>query len=124
MPIIAKRWVIIACRFTEVLASASPPGVPAVLDAAPGHSFTLENDRVKVYRVSVDPKQSTGLRSRTSPWMRISVTPATISVKEQGKSAETLETKTGDFRWHEGATNQSIENVGSTKYVAYEIEWK
>jgi len=108
----------------EVLASASPPGVPAVLDAAPGHSFTLENDRVKVYRVSVDPKQSTGLRSRTSPWMRISVTPATISVQEQGKSAETLETKTGDFRWHEGATNQSIENVGSTKYVAYEIEWK
>ena len=108
----------------EVLASASPPGVPAVLDAVPGHSLIVENDRVKVYRVSVDPKQSTGPRSRTSPWMRISVSPATISVQEQGKSAETLETKTGDFRWHEGATNQSIENVSSTKYVAYEIEWK
>lgn len=108
----------------EVLTSASPPGVPAVLDAVPGHKLVIENDRVKVYQVSVDPKQSTGVRSRTSQWMRISVSPATISVQEQGKSAETLETKTGDFRWHEGATNQSIENVGSTTYVAYEIEWK
>jgi hypothetical protein len=108
----------------EVLASASPPGVPAVLDAVPGHNLVVENDRVKVYRVSVASKQSTGFRSRTSPWMRISVSPATISVQEQGKDAETLEAKTGDFRWHEGATNQSIENVGSTIYVAYEIEWK
>jgi GAF domain-containing protein/quercetin dioxygenase-like cupin family protein len=108
----------------EVLASAPLPGVPAVLDAVPGHSMIIDNDRVKVYRVSVDPKQSTGTRSRTSPWMRISVSPATISIQEQGKSAETLETKTGDFRWHEGATNQSIENIGSTTYTAYEIEWK
>ena len=108
----------------EVLAPASPPGVPAVLDAVPGHILLVENDRVKIYRVSVAPKQSTGLRSRTSPWLRISVSPATISVQEEGKSAETLETKTGDFRWHEGATNQSIENVGSMAYVAYEIEWK
>lgn len=108
----------------EVLASASPPGVPAVLDTVPGHKLVVENDRVKVYRVSVAPKQSTGPRSRTSPWVRISVSPATISVQEQGKNSETLETKIGDFRWHEGATNQSIENVGSMAYVAYEIEWK
>jgi hypothetical protein len=108
----------------EVLASAPLPSVPAVLDAVPGHSMIIDNDRVKVYRVSVEPKQSTGTRSRTSPWMRISVSPTTISVQEQGKSAETLETKTGDFRWHAEATNQSIENIGSTTYTAYEIEWK
>ena len=108
----------------EVLASASPPGVPAILDRVAGHRKIGDNDCMKVYRVSVDPKKSTGVRSRTSPWLRISVSEATISVQEQGKSAETLETKKGDFRWYEGATNQSIENVGSTTYTAFEIELK
>jgi quercetin dioxygenase-like cupin family protein len=108
----------------EVLASSSSPGVPAVLDAVPGHKLVVENERVKVYRVSVDPKQSTGPRARTLPWLRISISQTTISVQEKEKSAETLETKTGDFRWHEGVTNQSLENVGATPYEAIEIEWK
>lgn len=96
----------------------------APLDRLPGHRLLVDNERVKVYRVSIDPKQSTKSRSRTLPWLRISVSETTISVQERGKPAETLETRSGDFRWHEGATNDSIRNVGSTTYDAIEIEWK
>ena len=108
----------------EVLSSSSSPGVPAVLNTVPGHQLVLENDRVTIYRVSIDPKQSTGIRSRTLPWLRVSITQSTISVQGPGKSPETIETKAGDYRWHEGATTDSIENIGSTKYEAIEIEWK
>jgi hypothetical protein len=108
----------------EVLASSASRGVPAALDTVPGHKLVLENDLVKVYRVSVDPKQSTGVRSRTLPWLRISVLQSTISVQELGKNPETLETKPGDYRWYEGATTQSLENIGSTSYEAIEIELK
>jgi quercetin dioxygenase-like cupin family protein len=108
----------------ELLSSSSSPGVPAVLNTVPGHQLVLENDRVTVYRVSIDPKQSTGIRARTLPWLRVSITQSTISVQGPGKSAETIETKAGDYRWHEGATTDSIENIGSTKYEAIEIEWK
>ena len=108
----------------EVKAPSESPGIPAILDALHGHKLVLENDRVKVYRVSIDPKQATGIRSRTLPWLRISVSQSTISVQGPGKNPETLETKPGDYRWHEGATAQSLENVGSTTYEAIEIEWK
>jgi len=108
----------------EVKAPSESPGVPAALDAVPGHKLVVENDRVKVYRVSVDPKQATGIRSRALPWLRVSVSQSTISVQGPGKNPETLETKPGDYRWHEGATTDSIENIGSTKYEAIEIEWK
>jgi hypothetical protein len=97
----------------EVKASSTSRGVPAALDTVPGHKFVLENDLMKVCRVSIDPKQSTGVRSRTLPWLRISVSQSTISVQEQGKPSETLETKPGDYRWHEGVTAQSLENIGS-----------
>jgi hypothetical protein len=108
----------------EVKTPSESPGVPAALDAVLGHKLVVENDRVKVYRLSIDPKQATGIRSRTLPWLRISVSQSTISVQGPGKNPEILETKPGDFRWHEGATAQSLENVGSTTYEAIEIEWK
>jgi len=108
----------------EILASASSPGTPAVLDAVPGHKLVLENDLVKVYRISLDPKQSTGIRSRTLPWLRISITQSMISIHEPGKTPKTLQTRPGDYRWYEGPTTDSIENVGSAKYEAAEIEWK
>jgi hypothetical protein len=108
----------------EVHASSASPGPPAALDAVSGHKLVVENDRVKVYRVSIDPKQATGFRSRTLPWLRISISQSMISIHEPGKPPETLETKPGDYRWHEGNTTDSIENVGSTTYEATEIEWK
>ncbi len=108
----------------EVLSSSSSPGVPALLKTVPGHQLVLENDRVTIYRVSIDPDQSTGIRSRTLPWLRVSITQTTISVEAPGKSPETIETKPGDYRWHDAATTDSIKNIGSTKYEAIEIEWK
>jgi len=108
----------------EIRASAPLKGTPAVLDAVPGHKLVLENDRVKVYRVSIDPKESTGIRSRTLPWVRISITQTMLSVHEPGKPAKTLQTRPGDYRWYEGGTTDSLENIGSTRYEAAEIEWK
>jgi len=107
-----------------LLAPSASQGVPAALDTVPGHKLVLENHVMKVYRVSVDPKQSTGIRSRTLPWLRISVSQSTISIQEPGKNIQTLETKPGDYCWYEGPTTDSIENVGLTKYEAIEIELK
>ena len=108
----------------EIKTPSESPDVPATLDTVPGHQLMVENDRVKVYRVSIDPKQSTGIRTRTLPWLRISVLQSTIAVQETGKNSETMETRPGDYRWHEGATSQSLENIGATTYQAIEIEWK
>jgi hypothetical protein len=108
----------------EILASAPSPGTPAALDAIPGHKLVLENDRVKVYRVSIEPKETTGIRSRTLPWLRISISQTMLLTHEPGKPSKTLQTRPGDFRWYEGGTTDSLENIGSTKYEAAEIEWK
>jgi len=108
----------------ELHSSSASPGTPAALDAVPGHKLALENDRVKVYRVSIDPKQATGIRSRTAPWLRISISQSMISIHEPGKTPKTVQTRPGDYRWHEAGTTDSIENVGSTPYEATEIEWK
>jgi hypothetical protein len=101
-----------------------PPGPQQFWTPCLATKLVLENDRVTVYRVSIDPKQSTGIRSRTLPWLRVSITQSTISVQGPGKSPGTIETKAGDYRWHEGATTDSIENIGSTRYKGIEIEWK
>ena len=109
---------------TEVKAQSDSSGTPAALDAVPGHKLIVENERVKVYRITIDPKQSTGIRARTLPWVRVSLSPGTIAVRESGKNAVTAEIQAGDYRWHEGATSQSLENIGAAAYEAIEIELK
>jgi hypothetical protein len=108
----------------EILSSSGSRGVPAALDTVPGHKFVLENDLVKIYRISIDPKQTTGIRSRTLPYLRISISQSMISIHEPGKTPKTVQTRPGDYRWHEGGTTDSIENVGSATYEATEIELK
>lgn len=109
---------------SEVKAQSDSPGTPAALDAVPGHKLMFENERVKVYRVALDPKQSTGIRVRTLPWVRVSLSPGTIAVQESGKNSVTAEIQAGDYRWHEGPTSQSLQNIGAAAYEAIEIEWK
>jgi hypothetical protein len=113
------RYVLV-----ELLAASANPGTPSDLDHVPGHTLMLENDLVKIYRVSLHPKQSTGVRSRTLSWIRISGSQGTVSVQELGKDPQIIETKSGDYRWHEGPTAQSLKNIGSTNYEALEIELK
>ena len=108
----------------ELHAPSASPGTPTALEAAPGHRVVLENDRVKVYRVSIEPKQATGIRARTLPWLRISISQGMIAIHEPGKPSKTVQTRPGDYRWHESGITDSIENVGSTTYEATEIEWK
>jgi hypothetical protein len=108
----------------EILSLPASPGAPSALDAVPGHQFVLENDSVEVYRISVDPGQSTGARSRTLPWVRISLSQSAVSVRGQGRATETLDTKPGDYRWYEGPGIDTVENVGPVRYEAIEIEFR
>ena len=89
----------------------------------PGHQLVLENERVKVYRISLEPSQSTGMRSRAFPWTTVALTNASLSV-ERGPSTATVELKRGDHQWHEGSSTESLKNVGSTRFEDIEIELK
>ncbi len=105
----------------EVL--GSPAGASAQLPAIPGHTLVLENDRVRVERVILEPGQSTGVHTHSLAGLGVSVSGGKIEI-ETGGQKQTSELKPGEFRWRDGAVTHSLKNVGTRRFEAVDIEWK
>ena len=85
----------------------------------------LENERVRVYRVSLEPGQSTGMHTHFLPSLAVAITPAKLAVITEGKKDWTLLTlPAGDISWRGGALTHSIKNVGKTRFEGADIEMK
>lgn len=85
----------------------------------------LENDRVRVYRVTLEPGQSTTMHTHVLPGIGIAITAAEVEVTTQGKQKpDRLKLPAGDLRWRMGAVTHMIKNVGKTTFEAVDIELK
>jgi mannose-6-phosphate isomerase-like protein (cupin superfamily) len=100
-------------------ASIAPP-----LDKVGGHKLEIENEKVRVYRVTVGPGETIPMHTHVLPWLDVEVTGGKIAVSPQAQSKQTAEMKPGDFRWHDAGESYSLSNLGNTRYEAIEIEWK
>lgn len=84
----------------------------------------LENDRVRVYRITLAPGESIPTHTHPLPGLAISLTNAEIEVTSSGQKPDRLSLKSADVRWRAGAVTHSIKNVGSTPFEAVDIELK
>jgi quercetin dioxygenase-like cupin family protein len=88
------------------------------------HVVELENDRVRILRVILEPGQSTGIHTHVLPHLRVAVSAARVMYDSPGTRAETRDSKPGDFVWNPSKTAQDLKNVGSARFEAVEIEFK
>jgi len=99
-------------------AAASTP------DTSPGHSNVLDNDRVHVERLVLEPGQSTNMHTHGLSALSVFLTNSKILVESPGKNPETVEYKRGDFRWRAAPVTHSLKNIGSTTFEAVGIDCK
>jgi quercetin dioxygenase-like cupin family protein len=85
----------------------------------------LENERVRVYRVTLEPGQSTPMHTNLLPSLGVAITAAKLEVTIEGKDKpEHVTLPAGDVRWRVSALTHSIKNVGKTRFEAVDIELK
>jgi len=85
----------------------------------------LENDRVRVYRLSLAPGESTPMHTHSLPGLAVMLTAGKIEMTTEGRNKpEELAVKSADFRWRPGAATHSIKNVGNQSFQAIDIELK
>jgi len=107
----------------EILKSPGPVGA-ASPDTSPGHSIVLDNDRVRIERLILQPGQSTNVHTHNLSALSVFVTAAKVLVESPGQKPETIEYKPGDFRWRPAPVTHSIKNIGTTRFEAVGIDWK
>lgn len=107
----------------EILGS---PGraAPSKPDTAPGLSPVLDNDRVHIERLVLEPGQSTSLHTHGLSALSVFLTNAKVEVSIPGQKPQTLKYKPGDFRWRDAPTTHTLKNIGKTRFEAVGIDWK
>jgi quercetin dioxygenase-like cupin family protein len=85
----------------------------------------FENDRVRAYRLTLEPGQSTTMHTHLLAGLAIAITAAEIEVTTEGKTKpDRLTLLLGDVRWRNGPVTHMIKNVGKTRFEAVDIELK
>lgn len=106
---------------------SSPPGTPAnpaSLVGVTGHKILFENERVRVYRLVLEPGQSTGMHTHELSGLGVAVSAGEIEIESTDGERQSVKLQPGEFRWHTGQLTHSIKNVSSTRFEAVDIEWR
>src|SRR5438094_2138909 len=104
-----------------------PTGAPAPsLPKEPlAREPVLENERVRAFKVTLEPGQSTSMHTHVLPGLAIALTAGKIEVITQEKNKpDRLNLPLGDLRWRPGAVTHTIKNVGQSRFSAVDIELK
>lgn len=107
----------------EILRSPGARGT-STPDTSPGHSIVLDNDRVRVERLILEPGQSTNMHTHNLSALSVFLTRATVLMESPGQTPQEIEYKPGDFRWRDAPVTHSIRNIGTTRFEAVGIDWK
>ena len=107
----------------EILGSPGPSGASKP-DTSPGLSTVLDNDRVHIERLVLEPGQSTTMHTHNLSALSVFLTTAKVRVESPGQKPQIMDYKPGDFRWRSAPTTHNLKNIGSTRFEAVGIDWK
>ncbi len=108
----------------EILSSPSSSVTASSFSDVAGYTLELENERVRVYRLILNPGQSNKTHNYFLPSLSVAVSEGKILVKSPGHKSRTAEFKPGDFKRYPMGTRLSLKNVGSSRFEAVIFEWK
>jgi N-acyl-D-amino-acid deacylase len=109
----------------ELLKSPLGPQSLSTQTGQTSRTPVLENERVRVYRLSLAPGESTEVHTHLLAGLAISITSGDIEVATKGADkTQQMNLAAGDVRWRNGAVTHSIKNIGKMRFEAVDIELK
>ena len=90
----------------------------------PGYQQLIDNDRVRAWRLKLDPGQSVAAITQSAPGMRIVVDGGEISESVPGAVDRGWGLRTGEFFWQDPGVTRAVKNIGTTPINIVEFELK
>ena len=89
-----------------------------------GFTQILDNERVRGWRVVLEPGQSTGEIKQQAPGLRIVVEGGVLAELVPGQADRGMSLRAGDFLWQDAGTTRAVRNTGMTRLEFVEFELK
>jgi hypothetical protein len=89
-----------------------------------GYTVILDNERVRVWRLALEPGQAAALITQTAPGVRVIIDGGEIVESAPDKPDRAKAPRSGEFFWQEAGSTRAVRNTGSTRVELIEIELK
>ena len=90
----------------------------------PGYVQILDNERVRGWRLVLEPGQSTAAITQTAPGLRIVLDGGELVESVPGQADRGWMLATGEFYWQDPGVTRGLRNIGTTRIEIEEFEIK
>jgi hypothetical protein len=92
--------------------------------AVAGYTQIMDNERVRGWRLVLEPGQSVAAITQQAPGLRIVVTGGELVETVPGQPERGMSPKLGEFYWQDPGATRAVRNSGSTRLEIVEFELK
>ncbi|OFW00344.1 MAG: hypothetical protein A3I61_07075 [Acidobacteria bacterium RIFCSPLOWO2_02_FULL_68_18] len=108
-----------------IFTSPAPLGVtPSSRAAVPAYASIMDNERVRGWRLVLEPGQSAAAVTQQAPGLRVVVSGGEIVEVVPGQPDRAMQLRTGEFYWQDPGVPRAVRNRGSTRVELVEFELK
>ncbi|MDE2474751.1 MAG: hypothetical protein KGO48_06865, partial [Alphaproteobacteria bacterium] len=93
-------------------------------DGSAGYTEIMDNERVRGWRLVLEPGETAGEITQASPGIRIVVAGGDIVERVPGRPDRPMQPHTGEFFWQDAPITREIRNTGTTRVELVEFELK
>jgi quercetin dioxygenase-like cupin family protein len=108
-----------------ILKHPAPGGfTPSSRTGVRGYTQILDNERVRGWRIILEPGQAAGEIRQQAPGLRIVIDGGILAEIVPGQADRGMSLRAGDFLWQEAGTTRAVRNTGTTRLEFVEFELK
>jgi hypothetical protein len=126
-PFIHRSTNMAETPFNNLVVALLKPGpgsfTPQARDV-PGYRQLFDNERVRAWRLQLEPGATAGPITQTAPGLRVIIDGDELVEVIKGEMDRPLALRSGDFYWQEPGAARAIRNSGTTAINLVEFELK
>jgi mannose-6-phosphate isomerase-like protein (cupin superfamily) len=84
----------------------------------------MDNERVRGWRLVLDPGQTSGSYTQSAPGVRIVLDGSEIAEVVPGQGDRGMNLRMGEFYWQDPGVTRAVRNTGTTRLELFEFELK
>jgi hypothetical protein len=89
-----------------------------------GYTQIMDNERVRGWRLVLDPGQTAAAITQTAPGLRIVLDGSEIAELVSGQPERGMNLRSGEFYWQDPGVTRAVRNTGTTRLEIFEFELK
>ena len=97
---------------------------PSSREGVSGYTQIMDNERVRGWRLVLDPGQTSGSFTQAAPGVRIVLDGSEIAEVVPGQADRGMNLRMGEFYWQDPGVTRAVRNNGTTRLELFEFELK